>query len=149
MDEVFDNLSDTFTSKIFGDELILVIEDYVYEAAYRFLFIQSDDEEMKNAQIKEKITILQTHIRPQMLGISSQESHMALLDSAVKGELTRVREAQRGPKSSSQNRRVTECDAISGGYANQGCSRKTPRRPIFCFPISSIRLSKQMVKILP
>lgn len=94
MDEVFDNVSDTFSSKIFGLELMLVIEDYVYEAAFRFLFTPTDDEEMKNSQIKEKITILQSHIRPEMLGITPKESHMKLLDTSVKGILTRVQEAQ-------------------------------------------------------
>ncbi len=90
IDTVIAQISDGFTSKIFFDDLSLLVEDYIYEATYRFLFIASDDEEMKNKQVIEKVSILQHHIKPEMLAISTTNSSMKIISTAINGNLRRT-----------------------------------------------------------
>ena len=103
INSVIDQLSDCFTPKIFSTDFSLIVEDYIYEACHKFLFCPTDDDEMKNSQIREKITILQNHIKPDMLSIDASRANMQLITAAIHGIFIRNTKNKRIQESCSKN----------------------------------------------
>lgn len=64
----FSELGDNFLKNFSDVRTKELIENYIFEALHKYIFLISDDEEMKNKQIKEKVGILQTYIKPELLG---------------------------------------------------------------------------------
>ena len=85
-------------------EIQALIENYIYAKLYKKLFAVSDDEEMKNVQIREKIKILQQYVKPSMLSIEQRHLNMKVLSKAIQGPLTRDAEDQRGEEPQAQVR---------------------------------------------
>ena len=81
---------DGFIVNFDEEEVRSLIESFVYEELYPRLFTVSDDDEMKNEQIKEKIKILQNYIKPSMLGIEKKHINMKILSQAINGKVKRT-----------------------------------------------------------
>lgn len=76
-----------------------LIEHYIYKELYPRLFNISDDAEMKNQQIREKVRVLQTKVKPKMLGIDKKNLDMKFISQAVNGYLNRNQQNQQDKKS--------------------------------------------------
>lgn len=81
------------------DEIRTLIENYIFDKLYNKIFMVSDDEDMKNLQIREKIKILQQYVKPSMLGINKKHLNMKALSRAINGELMRGAEDEPGEES--------------------------------------------------
>ena len=89
----FSELGENFLKNFSDNQTKELIENYIFEALHKYIFKISDDEEMKNKQIKEKVGILQTYIKPELLGIPKEYINMKVYNTAI-CELRKINDAK-------------------------------------------------------
>lgn len=82
VDAFVERLGVNFVSNFTHKELFDISHDYLFEVMYPYVFHMGDDEEQRNIQMHEKIEVIKLQIKPEMLGLRSEDISQTLVQEA-------------------------------------------------------------------